>query len=136
MNDYQPIEIPEAEALGQAHGLHQIVIWQFREGVSQHVTTWGEPLRHSLLAAEAGNHVKRAAGWPENYCQDLPASLAKLFHSADVSLANDIRSGTLHKGTVLATLLVFRDLIALSDPQLAEQLIPQVCEAATPGEHA
>ncbi len=75
---YSPVEIPEAEAIAKAHELQQIVIWHFREGVGQHVTTWGEPMKHSLQAAEAGNHVKKAAGWPIAEALVLPASLGKV----------------------------------------------------------
>lgn len=130
---YRPVEIHEVQALAQSHGLEQIVVWHFRTGEGQHVTTWGEVFRHSLLAAEAGNHIKRAAQWPAHYCTDLPASLTTLFTAADVELAGNIRSGALDKRTVLATLLVLRDVIGERDPRLAEALIPRACEAAEKG---
>lgn len=132
MNGYRPIEIEKARQLAIAHGLEQIVVWSFRTGHGQHVTTWGEPVRHSALAAEAGNHVRRAAGWPPEKCQDLPASLIDLFAAADSALAPEIRNGVLHKGTVLATLLALRDVVRERDPELAEKLIPSACEAAEP----
>lgn len=132
MSEYHPVEIEEAKRIAMAHGLEQIVVWSFRTGQGQHVTTWGDPLRHSALAAEAGNHVKRAAGWPPEKCQDLPGSLVDLFAAADSALAPDIRNGVLHKGTVLATLLAIRDVVRERDPQLAERFIPTACEAAEP----
>jgi len=52
---------------------------------------------------------------------------------SETQLAEQIRSGVLHKGTVLATLMLLRDGIRARDPQLAEQLVMPRCEAATPG---
>jgi len=132
MNAYQPITIEEAKALAESHGLHQLVVWHFREAIGQHVTTWGEPLRHSALAAEAANHVKSAAGW-QGQDQALPLSLATLFGDWEQALATEIRRGTLHKGTVLAALMMLRDCMRLRDPVLAEQLVMVECEAAQPG---
>lgn len=75
---YSPVEIEEAKQLAIAHGLQQVVIWHFAVGHGQHVTTWGEPMRHSLQAAEAGNHVKSAAQWPLEEALALPTSLKKM----------------------------------------------------------
>lgn len=133
MNAYAPVTIEEVKALGESHGLHQIVVWHFREGEGQQVTTWGPGLHHSALAAEAGNHVKRAAMWPPELCEALPQSLAVLFAEWEQSIAQDIANGVLHKGTVLAALMKLRDSIRARDPQLAEQLVMPACEAAEPG---
>lgn len=129
MNPYRNVTIEEARDIAQSHGLEQIVVWHLREGEGQHVTTWGEPLRHSLLAAEAGNAVKEAADWPDHACRALPHSLAVIFADLDARLSLGIVGG-LDKGTVLAVLMVLRDCVRVTDPDLAEQLAPAMCEAA------
>ena len=134
MNAYAPVTIDELKALAESHGLHEIAVWHFREGEGQHVTTYGDPLGHSLRAAEAGNAIKEAALWPEALCHALPMSLVPVVSAWETQLAAEIRSGTLHKGTVLAVLMMLRDCIGARDPQLAEQLTMPRCEAATPGE--
>ena len=82
---YSPVTIEEAKAIALNHELRQIVVWHFTEGAGQHVTTWGEPLKHSLQAAEAGNHVKRACGWPLEESLALPVWLGKVL-SADARI--------------------------------------------------
>jgi hypothetical protein len=56
--------------------------------------------------------------------------VAAAFGVADATLAEEIGAGTLHAGTVLATLLVFRDSVALMMPELAERFVPTACEKA------
>ncbi|MEA3211288.1 MAG: hypothetical protein QOE70_4345 [Chthoniobacter sp.] len=132
MNPYRPVAVEEARQIAELHGIEQIVVWSFRTDEGQHVTTYGHPLGNSLRAAEAGNVIKIAAGWPPELAQALPHSLAELFAALDVVLAAEICNGSLAKGTVLATLTTFRDAVRERDPELAEPLIPTACEAAEP----
>jgi len=127
------LSLPSTDAAGtlaKACGAQQIVLWLFSETGGDAVVTWGEALRHSLLAAEAGNHVKQSIGWPDHLCQDLPASLGAVWRDIDTTAAAAIESGTLDKAHVLAVLHLVRDAVATRDPKLGEQFIAQRCEAA------
>jgi hypothetical protein len=52
------------------------------------------------------------------------------FGVADATLAQEIAKGTLHPGTVLATLLIFRESLGLMSPELAARLVMPMCEGA------
>ena len=109
----------------------QVVIWSWGEKEGQHVVTWGGPaLGESLRAAEAGNRVKLAAGWPEDQSMALPESLAELLDEVDEHVAEDVTSGVLHKGTALAVLYHLREAIRRRDAGLADKVILERTEAA------
>lgn len=113
-----------AQQFGEQFGKTQVVIWCWGAKDGQHVVTWGGPaLEDSLRAAEAGNHVKRAAGWTEDRCKALPESLASLLDDVDETIAEDVASGVLHKGTALAVLYQLREAIRRRDPDLADKVI-------------
>ena len=57
-------------------------------------------------------------------------ALDTVFAQWELLLAAEIRSGALHKGTVLAALMILRDCVRAKDPQLAELLVAAECEAA------
>jgi hypothetical protein len=122
--------IESAGTLAKACGAQQIVIWLLSETDGESVVTWGEPLRHSLLAAEAGNHVKKAAGWAVESRQELPQSLLEVWRDVDTTAAAAIQAGLIDKGHALTVLHLVRDAVATRDPKLGEKLIAQLCEAA------
>ncbi len=131
-DEYLPVPIDAAERIASFFAKNQVVIWSYdRVHGQQHVTTWGGPaLGDSLRAAEAGNAIKRLAGWQENFCTAVPQSFVQLFGDLDEALESMITDKVLHKGTVLAVLGILRDLVRTRDPQIAEQLIPSRCESA------
>lgn len=133
---YSPVSIDEAKQIAEAHGLQQIVIWTWNDGVGQHVTTWGEPLKHSLLAAEAGNHVKVAAGWPTELAKALPQSLADVYAEFDRSVAKLIENGAVEKSDALGVLSAFRHVLKERDPEFVKDLRPEQSIAATKGANA
>jgi len=52
----------------------EIVIFAYDpETGMQHVTTYGRTKEHCIDAARAGNHLKRALGWPEELCNAKPS---------------------------------------------------------------
>jgi hypothetical protein len=129
MSEYTPVTINEAKGIAQSHGLQQIVVWTWADGGhGQHVTTWGEPYAHSARAAEAGNAVKAAAGWPEELRKDLPTSLVQLLEAMDRAVAEGIVEGRIHKGSALAVFYAMREAIRAKDPELAEKIIPRLTE--------
>ncbi len=67
------IPISDAKKIGKDKGWSQVIIvaWDKTTG-TEHVTTWGESKEDCKLAADGGNWVKRAMGWPEKMCDDKP----------------------------------------------------------------
>jgi hypothetical protein len=60
------IPISDAKRIGVAHGYSQVVIVAFDNVTgTQHVTTWGTTLEQCDQAAQGGNFVKKALGWPD-----------------------------------------------------------------------
>lgn len=65
------IPIAAAKRLAQAHGCRQVIILAW-DGKETHVVTYGETKGDCIQAAEGGNKVKRALGWPEDLCKAEP----------------------------------------------------------------
>ncbi len=86
-----PIPIMVAEEIARDFDAAQVVVWACDDEGAQHVTTFGTDLVHKQLAADAGNRVRRAAGWPEELCKAKPNVLEKL----DALIA-EARNWTLH----------------------------------------
>jgi hypothetical protein len=59
------IPIKEARSLAEKHKLTLVVIFGY-DGKSQHVTTYGASLEQCGQAADFGNKLKNALGWPES----------------------------------------------------------------------
>lgn len=78
------IEIPirVASDIAKEFGLSQVVIWSSEPDGRQHVVTYGDTLENKARAADAGNRVKHAAGWPEELQHAVPGpvetSLARM----------------------------------------------------------
>ena len=72
-NTGKKIPIESAKTIGQDYGYDQVIIvaWDSKTG-TEHVTTWGSDKKNCKQAADGGNWVKRAMGWPEEHCQDKP----------------------------------------------------------------
>lgn len=68
------IPITDAKKIGQNHGYSQVIIvaWDDVTGTTS-VCTWGSTLKQCDQAAQGGNFVKKALGWPDDKCQDKPA---------------------------------------------------------------
>ena len=59
-----------AEKYGQDHVI--LVSWS-RAGNRTHVVTYGKSVRDCKLAAMGGNKLKKALGFPDELCHDVPA---------------------------------------------------------------
>lgn len=66
------IPITAAKGIAQAHGLRQVILLGW-DGERTHVVTYGKSMQDCRQAAEGGNKLKRALGWPEELCNDKPA---------------------------------------------------------------
>lgn len=68
------IKISDAKRISEKSGFPEIVIFGYDpESGSQHVTTYGKTKLQCNDAAKAGNHLKRALGWPEKDCHAKPS---------------------------------------------------------------
>jgi hypothetical protein len=74
MPDYIPWE--DLRDLADKHGLRQAVMAAW-DGERTHIVTFGGSAEDSDMAAEGGNFVKRALGWPEALRSESP-KVAKL----------------------------------------------------------
>lgn len=75
MGDAKPasrIPIAAARRIAEEFGQRQVILvcW---DGETTHVTTYGASAAECAQAAEGGNYVKRALGWPERLCSAVPA---------------------------------------------------------------
>jgi hypothetical protein len=77
----KPIPISTARYLSQKFEYPEIVIFAYNPKTGrQHVTTYGKTKAQCLDAAQAGNYLKKALGWPEEECNAQP----DLSHKEDV----------------------------------------------------
>lgn len=67
------ISIESARQIANNFGYTQVVIFALNErsGV-QHVTTYGTTGQACQEAADAGNKLKKALGWPDEFCHAKP----------------------------------------------------------------
>jgi hypothetical protein len=72
------LPIARAKEIAERHDLDQVILvaWSKKDGRT-HVVTYGRSLEDSAQAAEGGNRVKRALGWPETLCNAVPARVRR-----------------------------------------------------------
>lgn len=70
---YKPVPISAAKKLAQDYAKDQVIIltWDAAHGMS-HVTTYGRSVEDCAQAAEGGNRLKKALGWPDELCHAVP----------------------------------------------------------------
>lgn len=68
----QRIPIAAARRIAEAYGQQQVILVTW-DGGTTHVVTYGTTLEHCRQAAQGGNVVKRALGWPDEACHAEPA---------------------------------------------------------------
>jgi hypothetical protein len=71
---YKNIPIKAAKEIAAKFNKDMVIIvcWDKTHGRT-HVTTYGKTLEDCIHAAEGGNLVKRAIGWPEEMCNAVPS---------------------------------------------------------------
>lgn len=71
------IPIKAAREIGKQNGCSQVILvcW---DGERTHVVTWGRSVEDCDQAAQGGNFVKRALGWPANMTNAEPSRVRKL----------------------------------------------------------
>jgi hypothetical protein len=72
------LPIARAKEIAERHDLDQVILvaWSRRDGTT-HVVTFGRSIEDCAQAAEGGNRVKRALGWPESLCNAVPARVRR-----------------------------------------------------------
>jgi hypothetical protein len=75
---YKDIPILAAQEIAEKFDKDQVIIvtWDKTYGRT-HVTTYGKTLEECKMAADGGNFVKKALGWPDELCHDEPERLKK-----------------------------------------------------------
>ncbi len=70
------IAIQEAKNISKKYKLPQVIIVAW-DGTKTHVVTYGRTLKDCEQAAQGGNFVKKALGWPEEHCHATPARIKR-----------------------------------------------------------
>lgn len=88
-----PIEV--AENISRIWGQSQVVVVTFdKTRGTTHVVTFGKSLEESVQAAEGGNRVKKALGWPEELCNAIPKRYADAIEAARLCFQQFVDGGS------------------------------------------
>lgn len=93
--EYIEIPISAARQIAETYSKNQVIIVTWDDTNQMvHVTTYGTTQPFSAQAAQGGNFVKEALGWPDRLCHDTPSwwqegveEIGKLADTADNLLA-------------------------------------------------
>lgn len=78
----------EAKAIADEYQQDMVVIVTYDiEGQRTHVITYGKSIEASDYAAAGGDFVKKALGWPESVCNNLPPRVQKLADAIEQAIA-------------------------------------------------
>jgi hypothetical protein len=71
---YKRIPITAAKRIAKDYDKDQVIIvtWDKKHGRT-HVTTYGKSTEECRQAADGGNLVKKALGWPDELCKAKPS---------------------------------------------------------------
>lgn len=73
-NSSKKIPISAAKEIGKKYDKDQVILVTFNKTIGDTwVTTWGKNLTDCKMAAEGGNFVKKALGWPNELTNTKPA---------------------------------------------------------------
>ena len=66
------ISIARAKELREEFGAMQLIVFAIDDVGGQHIATHGASEQDARKAADAGNNLKKALGWPEKDCKAVP----------------------------------------------------------------
>lgn len=67
------IPISAAKEIADKYEQNQVIIVTFDKSENRtHVVTYGKTIEECKQAAQGGNFVKKALGWPDSLCHDKP----------------------------------------------------------------
>jgi hypothetical protein len=79
MGKYKNIPIAAAKRVAKEYDKDQVIILTWDKAFNKtHVTTFGKTMEDCDQAAEGGNRLKKALGWPEEMCKDEPSRVKKM----------------------------------------------------------
>ena len=70
------IPIKVAKDIAKKYDQQQVILVTWDKGTT-HVVTYGKTLTDCEQAAQGGNFVKKALGWPDELCQTKPARVKR-----------------------------------------------------------
>lgn len=73
----------QLERFARELGLTQAILAGWAPGGPTHVVTWGDSLTDSAQAAEGGNLIKRAIGFPPTLCRALSPRVTEALARAE-----------------------------------------------------
>jgi len=78
MKVYKNIPIASAKKIAEQYDKDQVIIiaWDKTHKLT-HVTTFGKTVEDCKQAAQGGNKLKQALGWPDELCHALPVRAKK-----------------------------------------------------------
>jgi len=83
---FQEIPVEKAALIGEIHAKDQVIIYTAdRINNSVTVTTWGKTVHDADQAAEAGNNLKSAIGWPDKHCHAVSAKVEFLLNALSLA---------------------------------------------------
>ncbi|MGB3749410.1 MAG: hypothetical protein WA961_14520 [Rhodanobacter sp.] len=71
------LPLSAAETVARDHDFLQVIVLAW-DGQQTCVATYGTTAEQSAQAAEGGNRIKRALGWPESMCDAVSAQVQRL----------------------------------------------------------
>ncbi len=82
---YKDIPISVAKEIAETFDKNQVIIvtWDKVHGKT-HVTTYGKSLEECKQAAIGGNFIKKALGWPNELCNDVPDRIKNFTYSQKI----------------------------------------------------
>ncbi|MDE3097251.1 MAG: hypothetical protein KGK07_14780 [Chloroflexota bacterium] len=87
MSNYRDVPVEAAKRIALEFDKAQVIVVTWDQAHQrQHVTTYGRSTFEAQEAAQGGNLVKRALGWPEQLCTDEPprfVAMRELAEAAD-----------------------------------------------------
>jgi hypothetical protein len=71
--EYKEIPISVAKEISEKYDKSQVIIATFdKMHLMTHITTYGQSISDSEEAAQGGNFIKSALGWPDKLCNAKP----------------------------------------------------------------
>lgn len=86
------LPIKSAADFGQKHQCTQVIIAAW-DGERTHIVTWGRTLAECKQAADGGNKIKDALGWPKDLHAE-PSRIAEVRKSERVKVATEVLAMT------------------------------------------
>jgi len=86
ISPFQEVPVEKAALIGEVHSKDQVVIITVNRSInSVTVTTWGKTVHDADQAAESGNVLKEAIGWPASKCNAISAKVQVLLDALTIA---------------------------------------------------